>query len=106
LDKRKLPTPEELMELSNKSSEDFKESVLEGPILNGYIARIESAALKGYTGIRDKILSGDDFRIYKIIQDYFKENGYFCEIKQHIKTSPFGFTYSEYEIIISWENKK
>jgi len=106
LDKRKLPTPEELMELSNKGKEEFKESVLKGQTFKGIINNIEESAIAGYTGWRQKIYKDSELRELGVIRDYLIENGYICEIKTEKKVGALGLVYYENYFRVNWENKK
>lgn len=106
MDKRKLPTPEELKELSNKGMERFKESVLNGPTFREIISKIEESALEGYMGWRKKLDRDSDYREIGVIRDYLNENGYSCEIKNEKKVGAFGLVYYEKYFRVSWDNKK
>jgi hypothetical protein len=106
LDKNKVPTPGELMELSNKGKEEFKARVLKGTTFREIISNIEESAIEGYTGWRQKIYSDSDFRELGVIRDYLIENGYSCEIKRDKKVGAWGLVYYENYFRVNWDNKK
>jgi len=106
LDKHKLPTPKELMELSNKGKEEFKQIVLNGKTFKDIIACIEESALKGYTGWQRKIYSDSNLRELRFIRDYLNENGYICGINTEKKVGALGLAYYENYFRVNWDNQK
>lgn len=105
MDKRKLPTPKELMELSNKGKEEFKQIVLNGKTFKEIITCIEESALKGYTGWQRKIYSDSNLRELRVIRDYLNENGFKSELKSERKIGALGLVYYEYYFVVDWNEK-